>query len=92
VTAIGGTSLQEQCAALADAGIRRACSVGGRRSATALVDAGLVQDVYLTTTSVSGGEPGTPWYTGPRAPGIKTALIKAWDGEHGAVRFEHGVL
>jgi riboflavin biosynthesis pyrimidine reductase len=92
VTAIGGTSLREQCAALAAAGIRRACSVGGRRSATALVDAGLAQDVYLTTTGASGGEPGTPWYTGTRAPGMKTALIKEWDGEHGAVRFEHGVL
>jgi riboflavin biosynthesis pyrimidine reductase len=92
VTVIAATSLQEQCAALQAAGIRRASCVGGRRSATALVDAGLVQDVYLTTTRASAGEPGTPWYTGKRALGMRTALIKEWDGAHGVVRFEHGVL
>jgi riboflavin biosynthesis pyrimidine reductase len=92
MTAVAGGSLREQFAALHAAGIRRACAVGGRRSATALVDAGLVQDVYLTTTSVSGGEPGTPWYIGSRARPMQAVVTKAWDGTHGAVRFEHFVM
>jgi len=92
VTAIVAGSLAEQFAALRDAGIHRACSVGGRRSATALVDANLVNDVYLTTTQAAGGTPATPWYIGRRRLAMTTVLVKAWDGEHGAVRFEHGVL
>ena len=92
VTAVAGRSLQEQFAHLREAGIRRLCCVGGRRSATALVDANLVKDVYLTTTGASGGEPGTPWYAGRRMPEMETVVVKQWDGEHGAVRFEHGVL
>jgi riboflavin biosynthesis pyrimidine reductase len=92
VTAIVEGSLPEQFARLREAGIRRACAVGGRRSATALVDANLVNDVYLTTTQVSGGEPGTPWYIGRRELKMQTVLVKEWDGEHGVVRFEHGVL
>ena len=92
VTAVAGGSLAEQFAVLGDAGIRRACSVGGRRSASDLVDAGLVQDVYLTTTKTSGGDPGTPWYTGKQDVRMTTALIKEWDGPDGTVTFEHGVL
>lgn len=92
VTAIAGRSLLEQFTRLREAGIRRACAVGGRRSATALVDANLVNDVYLTTTQASGAEPGTPWYIGRRELRMQTVLMKEWDGEHGVVRFEHGVL
>jgi riboflavin biosynthesis pyrimidine reductase len=92
IEAIVGASLDEQFAALARAGIRRACSVGGRRSATALVDAGLVQDVYLTTTEMSGGEPETPWYVGTREPELRRAIVKQWQGEQGLVTFEHGVI
>ena len=92
ITAIAAASPHEHFTSLRAAGIRRACSVGGRRSATALVDAGLVQDVYLTTTSVSGGEPDTPWYAGTRTLQAQTILAKEWDGAHGPVRFEHLVL
>jgi riboflavin biosynthesis pyrimidine reductase len=92
VEAIVGVSLPEQFAALGDRGLRRGCSVGGRRSATALIDAGLVQDVYLTTTSAPGGEPDTPWYVGKRALRPRCVLAKQWAGEHGVVRFEHLVL
>jgi len=92
VTVIAAASLGEQVAVLAAHGIGRACSVGGRRSASALVDAGLLQDVYLTTTSVRGGEPATPWYIGSRALRLTTVLAKTWDGEQGPVRFEHLVL
>ena len=45
-------------------GIQRISAIGGRFTATQLVDAGLIQDIYLTTTSLEGGEPGTPWYCG----------------------------
>jgi hypothetical protein len=90
VQTIVGLSAREQFDALP--GLRRVCSIGGRRSATALVDAGLVQDVYLSTTPVSGGEPATPWYTGPREPAMSLVLAKTWDGPRGPVRFEHFVL
>ena len=92
VEAVTGRSLTEQFARLRDAGIRRACSVGGRRSATALVDAGLVKDVYLTKTQAIGAEPGTPWYVGRRRVELQTVLVKEWEGDRGMVRFEHGVL
>jgi riboflavin biosynthesis pyrimidine reductase len=92
VTAIVAASLPEQFAILHSGGIRRVCSVGGRRSATALVDAGLVRDVYLTTTNATGAEPGTPWYIGRQNLRTETVLVKEWDGVHGPVRFEHGVL
>jgi riboflavin biosynthesis pyrimidine reductase len=42
--------------------IQRISAIGGRVTATQLVDAGLIQDIYLTTTSLEGGEPSTPWY------------------------------
>lgn len=92
VRAVVGHSLAEQFTWLRGAGVHRACGVGGRRAATALVDANLVKDVYLTTTQASGGEPGTPWYVGTRRLEMQTVLIKEWDGDHGVVRFEHGVL
>jgi riboflavin biosynthesis pyrimidine reductase len=92
VVPVAGGPLTEQFARLREAGVLRACAVGGRRSATELVDANLVKDVYLTTTEVAGGEPGTPWYVGRRRLEMQTVLVKAWDGEHGEVRFEHGVL
>ena len=43
-------------------GIERISGVGGRHLATQLIDAGLVQDVYLTTAPQPGGEPETPMY------------------------------
>lgn len=92
MTAIAASSLPEHFAVLEETGMQRVCSVGGRRSATALVDAGLVHDVYLTTTRVAGGEPGTPWYAGVRPPRLRTVVVKRWEGEHGVVTFEHGVL
>src|SRR5262249_7248562 len=70
VHAILGPSLPEQFDQLRERGMTRFCSIGGRRSASQLVDAGLVQDVYLTTTQSSAGEPGTPWYVGRRAPSL----------------------
>jgi hypothetical protein len=46
--------------------ILRMSTIGGRFTATQLVDAGLIHDVYLTTTSLKAGDPGTPWYCGDK--------------------------
>jgi riboflavin biosynthesis pyrimidine reductase len=54
-------------------GIARISAVGGRRTASSLIDAGLVQDICLTTTPDPGGDPGTPLYTGPH--GLALDLI-----------------
>jgi riboflavin biosynthesis pyrimidine reductase len=89
VHAILGASLAEQCAELRTRGMTRLCSIGGRRSASELVDAGLMQDVYLTTTQSSAGEPGTPWYVGRRSLSFEPVVVKEWDGRDGVVRFEH---
>jgi riboflavin biosynthesis pyrimidine reductase len=71
-------------------GIESVSAVGGRNVATQLIDAGLVQDVYLTTAAVNGGEPGTPLY--PRPLGGRTAVRKAGTGTEEGVIFEHLVL
>jgi riboflavin biosynthesis pyrimidine reductase len=47
-------------------GIRRISAIGGRAAASSLLDAGLVQDLWLTTAPLAGGEPNTPFYTGRR--------------------------
>jgi len=50
---------------LRDMGIARISCIGGRTIARQLMDAGLIQDLYLTTSAENGGEPGTPLYPGP---------------------------
>lgn len=90
--AILGPSLPAQFAQLHARGMTRFCSIGGRRSASELVDAGLVQDVYLTTTPSSAGEPGTPWYVGKQELSLEPVVVKEWDGPAGVVRFEHLLL
>jgi riboflavin biosynthesis pyrimidine reductase len=92
VHAILGASLPDQFAQLQARGLTRFCSIGGRRSASELVDAGLVQDVYLTTTQSRAGDPGTPWYVGNRALPLEPVLVKEWPGVDGVVRFEHRLI
>jgi riboflavin biosynthesis pyrimidine reductase len=46
-------------------GIERLSCIGGRTLARPLLNAALIQDVYLTTGTHSGGEPGTPLYDKP---------------------------
>ena len=70
-------------------GIQRMSAIGGRFTATSLVDAGLCQDLYLTTTSTEGGEPGTPWYTGAALPPTRTITKKAWPHRGSRISFEH---
>jgi riboflavin biosynthesis pyrimidine reductase len=73
-------------------GIRRISAIGGRFTATRLVDAGLVQDIYLTTTSRDGGEPGTPWYTGSTPPTVEVLTKKRWSDNGAGIVFEHALI
>lgn len=73
----------------AGAGIRRISAIGGRSTATRLVDSGLVQDICLTTTSREGGRRGTPWYTGASPPRLSVLTEKAWYDEGSRVVFDH---
>jgi riboflavin biosynthesis pyrimidine reductase len=57
-------------------GIRRISAIGGRTTASALIDAGLVQDLSLTTTGRSAGEPGTPFYAGRTPPRLDLIVRK----------------
>ena len=73
-------------------GIQRVSAIGGRFTATQLVDADLVQDIYLTTTSLEGGEPGTPWYAGAAAPRLTAITSKQWDERGARVVFDHCLI
>lgn len=63
-----------------DHGIRRISCIGGRTTATSLIDAGLVQDIYLTTSAIEGGEPNTPWYVGTKKLRLETITKKKRGG------------
>jgi 5-amino-6-(5-phosphoribosylamino)uracil reductase len=58
-------------------GIHRISAIGGRRTATSLVDAGLVQDLCLTTSPIDAGQPDTPWYAGSHPPTMRLVVSKA---------------
>ena len=73
-------------------GINRISAVGGRNAATSLVDAGLVQDIYLTTTAIEAGEPNTPWYAGKRPPSLELIVRKKEDALEQPILFEHLAL
>jgi Pyrimidine reductase, riboflavin biosynthesis len=50
-------------------GISRISCIGGRTLARQLIDAQLVQDLYLTTGTKVAGEPNTPLYPAPLTGG-----------------------
>jgi riboflavin biosynthesis pyrimidine reductase len=68
-------------------GIGRISCVGGRTLARQLIDARLVQDLYLTKGTKEGGEPNTPLYPKP----LEGALVvrKRGTGADEGVVFEH---
>jgi riboflavin biosynthesis pyrimidine reductase len=72
--------------------LQRVSAVGGRYTASHLVDAGLVQDLYLTTTPRRGGKPGTPWYAGSRRPDEQGVSSKEWTFNGGVNSFAHLLL
>lgn len=69
-------------------GINAISAVGGRRTATALLREGLVQDLYLTTSPIDAGEANTPFYEGPPLP-LRKVVEKAGTGPEAGVVFEH---
>jgi 5-amino-6-(5-phosphoribosylamino)uracil reductase len=73
--------------AMRELGIDRLSCVGGRTLATALLDFGLVDDIYLTTAPRPGGDPGTPMY--PRRLDADVVVRKRGTAEESGVVFEH---
>jgi riboflavin biosynthesis pyrimidine reductase len=71
-------------------GVERVSCIGGRTLARPMLDAGLVQDVYLTTGTNEGGEPGTPFYDKPLHG--REVVRKRGTGADEGVIFEHVML
>jgi riboflavin biosynthesis pyrimidine reductase len=92
IVADGENALAQQLTELFNRGQHRISCIGGRATASAFVNAGLAQDLYLTTSPLDGGELRTPWYTGDRPPLLDRVLAKTWQEPQGIVRFEHFVL
>lgn len=72
-----------------DHGIHRISAIGGRKTATALIDEGLVQDIYLSTAAANGGEDDTPWYVGAKRPRTETIVRKREVTVRSPLLFEH---
>jgi riboflavin biosynthesis pyrimidine reductase len=70
-------------------GLSRISVVGGRTAASALIDAKLVQDLCLTTSSRDGGQPGTPFYAGTSPPPLELIVRKEASGDRFPISFEH---
>jgi riboflavin biosynthesis pyrimidine reductase len=88
-----GDSLAGALAAVRrDHGIGRISAIGGRVTATSLVDAGLVQDLYLTTSAIDAGEPDTPWYVGEKFPKLAVIAKKREVTARLPLLFEHLAL
>ena len=81
------SDLRQAFGQLRSLGIERVSCVGGRRIATQLIDAGLVQDLYLTTSPRTGGEPNTPIHPGPLD--ARVVVRKRGTGSEAGVIFEH---
>jgi riboflavin biosynthesis pyrimidine reductase len=92
IVADGPDALGRQVDELCSRGQKRISCVGGRRTASAFVDAGLADDLYLTTSPRDGGVPHTPWYVGNRPLSLERVLAKSWETPAGVVRFEHFVF
>lgn len=73
-------------------GIARVSCIGGRTLTTHLIDAGVVQEIYLTTSPRLGGDPGTPFYTSGRPLNATLSVRKAGRDEETGVVFEHLVV
>jgi riboflavin biosynthesis pyrimidine reductase len=83
----GPGGLRRAFGQLRSIGVARISCVGGRTLAGHLLDAGLIDDVYLTTGRNTGGEPGTP-LSSARWRG-RTVVRKRGTGVEQGVIFEH---
>jgi 5-amino-6-(5-phosphoribosylamino)uracil reductase len=68
-------------------GVAQISCVGGRTLAGQLLNAGLIDDVYLTTGRNTGGTPGTPLFSEPWRG--RTVVRKRGTGVEQGVIFEH---
>lgn len=84
VTMNGAAELAAAFAGLRSMGIERVSCVGGRTLATQMLDADLVDDVFLTTSPSPGGQPGTPLSSRPwrdtvvarkHGTGVETGIV-----------------
>jgi riboflavin biosynthesis pyrimidine reductase len=80
-------NLREAFRQLRALGINRISCVGGRTLARQLIDRGLVDDLYLTTSPKKGGEPNTPMY--PKPLNGELVVRKLGTGAEEGVVFEH---
>jgi 5-amino-6-(5-phosphoribosylamino)uracil reductase len=71
-------------------GVRTLSCVGGPTLARQLIDAGLVQDLYLTTSARDGGQANTPLYSKPLTG--RLVVRKRGTGADAGVVFEHARL
>ena len=69
-------------------GIDRISCIGGRTLARQLIDAGLIQDLYLTTSPKAGRGTGTPLYP-EAARRANSSCRKRGTGADEGVVFEH---
>ncbi len=72
---------------LRELGIERVSAIGGRNLAAQLIDAGLVDDLYLTTSPKTAGQPHTPFYPGEWD--AQLVVRKRGTGPEEGVVFEH---
>jgi riboflavin biosynthesis pyrimidine reductase len=86
----GGHTIVDAFEQMRAMGVQRISAVGGRVLAAELIDAGLVQDLYLTTSPMTGGEPDTPMY--PRPLALRTIVRKRGTLHDEGVVFEHSLL
>ena len=68
----------------------RISAIGGRTIARAMIEAGVVQDLYLTTSPRPGGEPNTPLTVTPIVG--RTVVKKRGTGSEQGVTFQHLVI
>jgi riboflavin biosynthesis pyrimidine reductase len=68
-------------------GLARLSCIGGRTLAEQLIDSNLVEDLYLTTSARSAGEPNTPFYSKPLA--TREVVRKRGTGPDAGVVFQH---
>jgi hypothetical protein len=87
---LGSTSLTSavDCLRL-EHSIHQISAIGGRSTATRLVDDGLARDLYLTTGPRAGGISDTPWYVGTMRQTLTVTTRKQWVDAGAPVVFEH---
>jgi riboflavin biosynthesis pyrimidine reductase len=68
-------------------GVEHLSCIGGRTLAGAVLDAGLIQDIYLTTGTKAGGEPNTPFYA--KRLNAREIVRKHGTGPDAGVVFQH---